>query len=186
MIDGLDPTDLKIHTWISQASPDAAMWLVAGPGVLRKEYPNAASVRTLLCGVYARGALADADVYTMTGGRRLVVGSTDVVALDADELALYQSWNALDADANAGVRIATVGIRVAAYAVAVAAEIRAFTGELPYAVGSYVTAVDVAVKLHGEAALLAVDPVLVGRVVAAAGVASYLSDAVIAAMAIAS
>jgi len=184
MVDGLNPADLKINTWITAASAGAAMWFVAGPGSYRREYPNAASVRTLLLNVCTRDALEDLNVYTLAEGRRLVVGSTDAVALYADELDLYRAWNALEPDDLAPGRIATVGIPVAAYGLAVAAEVFAFTGVLPYAVDSYVTAVSVAVKLHGEDALLATDPVLVGRVVATAG-GPRLRDAMMAAMAIA-
>jgi len=196
MTDGLDTAEAKINNWVTAAIPGAALWVISSPE-FDVQYPDsrippspagarksAERAREYLLSTFRTGVLPPDDVYTLAGGRQLVVGYVSAVALTADEVALFRIWNDLEVDSKSGERIATVGMPVAAYGIAVAAEVLAFTGELPYAVDSYVTAANVAVKIHGEAALLALDPVLVGRVVATAG--GRLRDAMMAAMAIAS
>jgi len=196
MTDELDTAEAKINNWVTTNIPAAALWVISSPE-FDIQYPDsrippsptgaakaAEHARGYLLRCAARdGSLPPDDVYTLAAGRELVVGLVSAVALTADEVSLFRIWNGLEVDTKSGERIATVGMPVAAYGVAVAAEVFAFTGELPYAVDSYVTAVSVAVKLHGEGALLALDPVLVGRVVATAG--GRLRDAMMAAMAIA-
>jgi len=184
MIDGLDLTDFKINTWVTQAAPQAHLWVLRCAGAyMLQEFTSQAPARSYLLTHAMREVVSVDDVCTRAGGRLLVVKDVNAVALDSVEVALFRAWNALYFDRVAAACIVSVGVPIAAYGIAVAAEVLAFTGDLSNGVASYVTAVNVAVQLHGHAALLGVDPVLVARVVATAG--SQLGDAMVAAMAIA-
>jgi len=122
-----------------------------------------------------------ANVVVCHGERVLRVGCVSTVALTPAELEVFLAWNGLQTEPDAAARIVQVGASVAGYGVAVAAQAHTFAGFGHPRVASCAAAADWVVK-HVGSALLGVDPVLVGRVVATTG--GSTRDAVLAALAI--